>query len=166
MTTKQELEKLSEKVFLRLIATSIFGVVMCMVCLCSTTWAWFSDSAPSNENEIKTATECLISIEVVPEGSDAVIDVSGTEDTLGVALAAGNYTVTMSLPKDSASGYYVIGVGANTYLTDYIVHHDEETPKTKTFTLTLGTDSEVVFTPRWGIYSDESDVTNGVLLSP
>jgi hypothetical protein len=55
----------------------------------------------------------------------------------------------------------------NTYLTDYIVHHDEETPKTETFTLTLGTESTVVFTPRWGIYADESDVTEaGVLLIP
>ena len=164
MTTKQELEKLSEKMFLRLIATSIFGVVLCMVCLCSTTWAWFSDSSPSNANEIKTAEKCLISVQVVPEGSDTAIDVS---DEAGVLLAAGNYTVTLSLPKDSSSGYYVIGAGANTYLTDYIVHHDEEIPKTEIFTLTLGTESTVVFTPRWGIYADESDVTEaGVLLIP
>ena len=163
---KQKLENLSDKAFLRLIGTSLLGVLVCMVCLCSTTWAWFSDSAPSAQNEIKTASEFLLSVQVVPEGSDEAIDVSGTEEAPGVALTAGNYTVTMSLPKDSSSGYYVISVGAHTYLTDFIAHHDEPNPKTVTFTMTLGTDSEVVFTPRWGIYSDESDVTNGVLLIP
>ena len=41
---KQNNEKLSDKAFARLALTSILGILVCIICLCSTTYAWFTGS--------------------------------------------------------------------------------------------------------------------------
>lgn len=100
---QQNTEKLSDKAFARLILTSVFGVLLCLVLLCSTTYAWFTADVPSNNNEIKSATHCDLSVSVYKDG------VALENIASGVSLKAGNYTVTLTLPKDSASGYYALG---------------------------------------------------------
>ena len=93
-------ERLTDKAFLRLVLSSIFGLLMCLFCLCSTTWAWFSDNAPSRHNEIKTAEKCLVSVSVSKEET---IGTANINTPFEKNLASGEYTVTMTLPKDSAS---------------------------------------------------------------
>jgi len=47
---QQNKEKLSDKAFARLSVTSILGILVCIICLCSTTYAWFSGSAQVDSN--------------------------------------------------------------------------------------------------------------------
>ena len=47
---KQNNEKLSDKAFARLALTSILGILVCIICLCSTTYAWFTGSAQVDSN--------------------------------------------------------------------------------------------------------------------
>ena len=61
---KQTNEKLTDKAFLRLIITSAIGILICLVCLCSTTWAWFSSDVTFEDNQIKTAEQCLLTVSV------------------------------------------------------------------------------------------------------
>jgi len=154
-------ERLTDKAFLRLVLSSIFGLLMCLFCLCSTTWAWFSDNAPSRHNEIKTAEKCLVSVSVSKEET---IGTANINTPFEKNLASGEYTVTMTLPKDSASAYLVITVGsdestAKKYYTDYIERHNDAQEKTLTFKIIVTEDAMVTITPRWGIYSGDSNVT-------
>ena len=153
---------MSDKAFSRLILTSVIGVLVCIACLCSTTFAWFTDSAPSAKNEIKMASECLLSIAVSQNGTP-LSDIEG-----GAELSAGvEYVVTLSLPRGSSSGYCVITTADGTkYKSDYLVAHDNATPTTSTFILTVEETQVVGFASHWGIYSSESDVVNGVLALP
>ena len=155
-------DKLTDKAFSRMLFTSLLGIFVCIVCLGSSTWAWFSDVSPSCQNEIRTADSCLLSVSVKdPNGAE----LENTED--GVTLTAGDvYTVTLSLPKDSASGYCMLTAGETAYYSDYIVRHESETPHTVSFTVTVSKTQEVVFTARWGIYTRDSDVVNGSLVIP
>lgn len=153
---QQNKEKLSDRAFARLIATSILGIVVCLICLCSTTYAWFSDSIPSNNNEIKTASQCLLSVSVYKDGTEFEDVESGVTLEQGVT-----YTVELSLPKDSASGYCLIETATATYYTDYIARHESEDAQTLSFTLTVAKSQNVTFTPHWGIYSGEIHVTGG-----
>lgn len=154
-------EKLTDKAFSRMLLPSVLGILLCIVCLCSTTFAWFTDSAPSAQNEIKAADECLLSVTVTESGEE----LQNIES--GVLLEAGKeYTVTLSLPSGSASGYCMIVAGGKTYYSDYIARHSRSEPKTVTFTLTVATDQTVVFKPHWGIYSKETDVADNKLLIP
>lgn len=154
-------EMLSDKAFSRLLLTSLLGIFVCIICLCSTTFAWFSDDAPSSRNEITMAGDCLLSVSVSCEGTV----LTGIED--GVELEAGkSYEVTLTLPPNTASGYCLLTAGGVNYYTDYISRHTEETEKTVTFTLTVVTTQTVKFTTRWGIYATDSSVQNGQLQIP
>lgn len=77
------------------------------------------------------------------------------------------YTVTLTQPKNSGSGYCVIYANGNTYRSDYIVRHENEQEEILSFTLTAAEQIEQVsFAVRWGIYTGESDVVDGTLQIP
>ena len=154
-------EKLSDKAFSRLLTTSIFGLLFCIVCLCSTTYAWFVESVPNNGNKVNLSSECLLSV-TVKDGGEVLLSDEGE-----LWLSSGKvYTVTLLLPKDSASGYCTILAEGNKYYTDYIMRHSDDEPRTARFSLIAETDQTVEFVLHWGIYSCESNVADGVLIIP
>ena len=72
---KQNNEKLSDKAFARLALTSILGILVCIICLCSTTYAWFTGSVQVDNNTFKAADACLLSVSVYKDGAEkAIID--------------------------------------------------------------------------------------------
>lgn len=164
-------DKLTDKTFIRLIVTSILAITICIVCLCSSTWAWFNTSVSGGGNEIKAAGECLLEISVAErvEVGDNVTyipltDAQGieiTDYTVGVQLVTGKtYTVTLNLPDGAtSSGYCLITVGGTAYNSEYI--YREDAPKQIYFNLTVTEDKIVSFTPRWGIFLDEPFVKHG-----
>lgn len=150
-------DNLTDKAFLRLIVTSIIGILACIVCLCSTTWAWFSDSAPSNNNAIKAADACLATLTLVDDNGQELVDLeNGVELNKDVV-----YTLTLSLPKDSASGYCVITTELDTFNTEYVLRHDQDDPVTLTFTVVALNTQTVKFSVHWGVYSGQIDLNNG-----
>ncbi len=63
-----ETEKVTEKIFLRAMISSVLGIILCTVCLAGMTWAWFSDSVT---NRSSTITSANFSVEVtVKKGTD------------------------------------------------------------------------------------------------
>lgn len=149
-------DKLTDKAFSRMLITSLLGILVCIVCLGSSTWAWFSDITPSSQNEIRTAdgTQLSISVEVDDDGENSSeVQLENIEG--GVKLTVGGtYNVTLSLPKGSSSGYCLISTDEKTYCSEYILRHDKEEPETLTFTLTVQGDQTVEITTRWGIYTN------------
>ena len=158
---KQNNEKLSDKAFARLALTSILGILVCIICLCSTTYAWFTGSVQVDNNTFKAADACLLSVSVYKDGTEkAIID---TENATTLECE-GTYTVTLTLPKESASGYLVLTVDGQEYYSDYLQRNDD-TDQTLTFTLNVKAAKNVTFTARWGIYSGDCHVKNGETLT-
>ena len=155
-------EKLTEKAFSSGIITSVLSIVLCIAALCSTSWAWFTGSTASSENTIKTAETFSLEL-VLEDGSSQVVDIANDKAT----LAAGQtYKVTISLPKNSASGYIVITDKNNVdYRSPYIQRHEDDTPHEVTFYLVVGETQEVTFTKRWGIYTGDPSVSAGGTLT-
>ena len=130
---KQNNEKLSDKAFARLALTSILGILVCIICLCSTTYAWFTGSVQVDNNTFKAADACLLSVSVYKDGAEkAIID---TENATTLECE-GTYTVTLTLPKESASGYLVLTVDGQEYYSDYLQRNDD-TDGALTFTLNV-----------------------------
>ena len=151
---KQNNEKLSDKAFARLVVTSVLGILICLICLCSTTYAWFTGSVQVDSNTLKAADECLLSVSVYKDGAEeAIIDT----DNSATLDCEGTYTVTLTLPKESASGYLVVTVDGQHYYSNYLQRSDN-IDQTLTFTLNVTTAQNVIFTARWGIYSGEPHV--------
>lgn len=154
---QQNTKKLSDKAFARLALTSILGILVCIVCLSTTTYAWFTGSVPSENNKIQTADACLISATVYKGGAEeATID---TQNPITLQCE-GTYTVTLTLPRESASGYLVLSVDGADYYTDYLQRNDSA-DQSLTFTLNVPRAKSITFTARWGIFSGECHVDNG-----
>ena len=157
---KMNAQPTSDKAFNRLIFSSVLSIVLCLFLLCSTTYAWFTDSVTQSSNTITAAGNCHLEIAV----NDGVSDLDKIDE--GITLVKDTvYTVTIKLPQGSSSGYCVISVGAMKYYSDYI--RAEEAPKTLTFNVVAqDTFNNVTFTTKWGLHSrtgESADVKDGVL---
>ena len=151
-------KKLTDRAFSQLLVSLLLGILICIVCLCSATWALFSESIVASENKIETAKS---SLEIALTGQDdEAIDTEGE-----ITLAPGDYTVTLTLEGNSASGYCAIRIGEREYLSPYIKRHSENEPKTVAFTVRLATEATLTLEMRWGIYSSAPSVDDGGTLT-
>jgi len=153
-------DKLTDKAFSRLLVTSVVGILLCIVCLCSATWAWFSTDIKSPENKIETG-KGLMTVTVTKEDDNTFAFEEGKEQSWEI----GEYTVTLFLPANSGSGYCVIVANGKEYLSPYI--HKDDAPKSIQFTLKLNEQTKVTVKTHRGIYSKTADVAeSGVLEIP
>ena len=132
---KQNNEKLSDKAFARLALTSILGILVCIICLCSTTYAWFTGSVQVDNNTFKAADECLLSVSVYKDGAEEALATVNTENPVTLECD-GTFSVTLTLPKESASGYLVVTLDGQEYYSDYLQRNDD-TDGALTFTLNV-----------------------------
>ena len=156
-------EKLTDKAFSRLMITSVLGILICITCLCSATWAWFSADTASNSNTLGSGKFGL-SVTVADEnGAPVDVSESPTGTSACTLTEAGLYTVTLTATADTtvSKGFCVIKVNSNTYRTDALMLEE-----TNTFTFTLDAkepDLTVIFSPAWGLPAEIS-VTTGETL--
>lgn len=157
-------EKLTDKAFLRLMISSIAGILLCMTFLCSTTWAWFADDVIEKKNQIIPAQGNLEIVSVAcPDGS--MMSGEALEALLsnsGVDLAEGTYTVTLKKPAGSSSGYFVVRWNNNVYYSDGLIRdpdNDVEVVESYRFTVPSGaTLNGARVEVRWGIYSGDPHI--------
>ena len=171
-------EKITEKAFSQGLLISVLSILLCIVALCSITYAWFTGGTSSNSNKLTSG-----SFDV----SVSVIKTSGADGTLienSVAMIAlddgsyklsmpGTYTVTLT-PSDDATvkGYCIVTIDTNkVYRTDVILDSemvDESyTEATAPFTFTIVVDkidTVVKFEPHWGVLV-EPDIKEGATIA-
>ena len=151
--------KITDKAFFRLMLTSILGILLCIACLCSTTYAWFTQDITHGGNTIQASGECLLTISL-DDGTTVLDDVEGT-----VELEGGKtYLATLTLPKDSPSGYVKITAADKVYLSPFIARHNGDVPVSLSFNISVAETQSVKFETHWGIYSDNASVGVGETL--
>ena len=162
--------KTSDNAFIRLIATSMFAILLCLICLSTSTYAWFTTSITQSGNTIASASACLLEVSVVADGEDESILVmrnviDGRERIGDLSLDGGvTYKVSLSLPKNSASGYITLANASTLYKSPYISSHNNDVPETVEFYIYSAADVELEVEIRWGIYSDTASVNVGETL--
>ena len=87
-------KKITEKIFSRVLISSVCSILLCMACLMGTTWALFTVSVENTGNEIQIAN--VIPFVGVTKGTVPVSPVDGT-----YSLEAGNYSVTVRLDNNA-----------------------------------------------------------------
>lgn len=126
-------QKVTEKHLRRVLISSICSILLCMSCLVSTTWAWFTLSIENTGNEIWIA-EPKIDLTVdgvgyVPGtelcGSDIALSMSHANETDDFDKKSTLYvTLTLQSADDTTSVYVTLNE-ANSYSS--IVHIQNET---------------------------------------
>lgn len=141
--------KPSDETILQMIAPSIMGIALCMVCLAGTSWAWFTSTVQTAPQTIEAANYDI---------SAAVTDASGQPVPSGQPLEAGQiYKVTLTAAGTALSGGYCkVEGGTNPLYTVTLLPGES-----LSFTLIPETEAAYTFTAVWGEYSGGADITNG-----
>ena len=161
-------EKITEKAFSQSLLISVLSILLCIVALCSITYAWFTGSTSSGNNTLVSGS-FDVEIDIVKLNDDGT-EVTGDADAVvlenGIyTLTPGEYKVTLT-PTDDATvkGYCVItlveGDKTKVERTKVItnsktatVDYDENTPFIF-YIITTSADAMVEIEAHWGVPAD------------
>ena len=133
----------------KILLPSVLSILLCMTLLCGMTWAWFASTQSTPAATIQAAT---YRIDVVAKNGETVLTAGQNGK---YPLAKGTYTVTLTASGNASKGYCKVTLPDNTVLRTAQI-----APKNSlTFTLTLTSDGNVSFSPEWGTYSGEAEIT-------
>ncbi len=150
-------EKVTEKHLRRVLISSVVSILLCMTCLVSTTWAWFTVSITSENNEIRIGTFAVeVSVEKTGENEEYAPQMPSD----GI-LTQGEYMVTIKNTGD-CGGFCLITLtddtGGETILTTPTI--SGELPVNLTITV-LGGEVNMTITNHWGQSPEERDSWTG-----
>ncbi len=135
----------------RSLAPSLAGMALCTVCLCGTSWAWFTATATTSIQAIQTP-EYHLTYQVGTDAKETELAAGGTSYTLTDDTAR----ITLKATGTSgATGYCSITIGDKTYYTEQFF-----ADSTFTFTVSAAEGTEIKLTPKWGTYSGTANVVN------
>ena len=156
-------EKISDKVLSQTLIFSTISILLCIVALCSATYAWFVADVSSHSNRLETGRFDLVVL--VSNESGESVDV--TDSTAGAVVIfedAGIYTVTLAISDDTTAsrGFCKLKVGDVSYTTASISR--ESSGGTFVFKIkTTEPNTVITFISAWGIPAHE-DVKNEATL--
>lgn len=161
-------EKITEKAFSQSLIISVLSILLCIVVLCSLTYAWFTQDVSSNTNKLQSG-HFDFNVSVIRGENDEVAEAS--ENTI-VADASGaytldavdTYTITLELTKETtAKGYCIVTVNGEEYRTEVIVNEQTKSEtypgENAPFTFKIKTteaNTTVKVESRWGVPADST----------
>ncbi len=147
-------EKITEKAFSQSLIISVVSILLCLVVLCSMTYAWFTAETTSSSNTL-TSGSFDITVSMKDEDGTLVMPEDGK-----YKLAQGKkYTVTLK-PTQTATvkGYCIVNINGESKKTGVILDDemvdDIYTMPTAPFEFTIETEranTTVTFEPHWGV---------------
>ena len=140
-------QKPTDENILQMIAPSIMGIALCMVCLAGTSWAWFTSTVQTPPQTIESANFDI---------SVTITDANAQPVDLAQPLQAGeDYDVMLTATGTAPSGGYCKIEGAGkTFYTEQVLPD-----QTQTFTFTPDTTAQYTFTSVWGEHSGKADIS-------
>ena len=134
----------------KILLPSVLSILLCMTLLCGMTWAWFASTQSTPAATIQAAT---YHIDVVAKNGETVLT-AGQDGKYSLAKDVA-YTVTLTASGNASKGYCKVTLPDNSVLRTAQI-----APKNSlTFTLTLTNGGNVSFSPEWGTYSGEAEIT-------
>lgn len=143
---REQKENLTDKIFVRSAITSFIAIIVCIVMLSASTYAWFTESVHSTE----TIQTSVYKLELSTSPSLTPTVISGNSR---YTLAANTeYTVSAhSIADDTtngSTGYIKMVVNGVTYLSEQI-----DRGQTLSFTLSFTAETEIEIIECWGTSS-------------
>ena len=154
-------EKITEKAFSQSLLISVLSILLCIVALCSITYAWFTGETSSGNNTLVSGSfDVDITVTLVGDGTTSNIDaVSNNEGKYTYTLQPGTYEISLVLTKTSTvKGHCVVTIGntaahhtAAIIGTNIANVENEEITDPFKFKITLTEATTLVLEPRWGV---------------
>lgn len=134
----------------KILLPSVLSILLCMTLLCGMTWAWFASTQSTPAATIQAAT---YHIDVVAKNGETVLT-AGQNGKYSLAKDVA-YTVTLTASGNASKGYCKVTLPDNSVLRTAQIAPENSL----TFTLTLTSGGNVSFSPEWGTYSGEAEIT-------
>ena len=154
----------SENFMFKMIFISVFCTLLCVVMMCSMTYAWFSDSIESEQNIIQ-GSRFALSVTIIDENNAVV---NSTNNVNGVYTfnftEEGEYTITLEMTEDSTAskGYcQIIANAIDEYNTEVI---SKDGVQNITFKIKIENASIITFEPKLGISSNIGVTDDSVII--
>ena len=148
-------ERITEKAFSQSLIISVISILLCLVALCSMTYAWFTAEKTSSSNTL-TSGSFDIAVSVKNENGTLV---TPTADGKYILTSGEEYTVTLE-PTQTATvkGYCIVNIDGENKKTGVILDDemvdDVYTTATAPFEFTIVTEKDntvVTFESHWGV---------------
>ena len=133
-----------------LLVPSFLGILLCMVCLAGTTWAWFTASISTPPQSIATANY-KINVTVNGETVTAQKQLIANRE-YEIKLVAGG-------TANEFGGYCIVKGGENPLYSEQLLPGN-----TLSFKFTPSVTADYTFDAVWGVYSQKPDITNGCII--
>ncbi len=154
--------KIREKVMLARVITTVTIVIICLVAMSFTAYAYFSHNITSGSNTIKAANfDANISI-TNNASKNSTVSITNDGESKTANLEAGKYTVELTKGSSTANkGFCIITIGDKDYYTDQIgvdTAKNLDDAKVK-FELRLSAPTKIKVVSHWGtsVYYDYED---------
>ncbi len=136
---------------------ALLSIVLCMVCLAGTSWAWFTANQEVTVKSIVSAEWKMDSVEVYQIAADGntktvqiPVDVTGTEGDMKFSAAANTqYLVKIFVKTNARNGFALIETCDGSFYT---------TKSEVSFNLLLSKSSIVKVNASWGVYDGEANM--------
>ncbi len=139
-----ETEKRNDGIF-HILAPSIIGAFICLVCLCGASWAWFTATTATATSKIQTA-QYTVSVEATGDNNEVCPTTTDEKGVVSFSLNDNDkYKVTITATGTARNGYCIVNLGDNNYYTDQLTGD-----AILTFTVYKGTADKITITPQWG----------------
>lgn len=135
-----------------ILAPSVIGILLCAVCLCGASWAWFTATTSAGTVKIQSAT---YTVSVTAKQSETDISTTAENGITTVTFPnVGIYTVTLTPTGTAKTGYCKITFDGTDYYTPQLI--------SESFTLTVNAaNTALTVTPQWGTYSGAVTIQSG-----
>ena len=150
---KEPKKPITEHAFSKAIATSVFSICICLICLCGMTWAWFSSTQTGTAEPIRSAEYSITVLVGETQLSDVENSFNATNGT--------TYNITLTAGGTATTGFCVVSYTT----TD---NGDTKTGKLYTeqlspgeilhFSISLNNGGKLIFQPQWGTHANPTDI--------
>ena len=158
-------EKITDKAFLQSLFISVISILLCLVALCSMSYAWFTEGTSSSSNTLMSGSFALdISVsqsdnDVATASAIVVSEVSGEKGIYTCTLpTSGKYLVTLTCGDSTAKGHCTVKINGCEKNTAVIIGASTANKGSYAindpFAFTIQTtenDTVVEFRPVWGV---------------
>ena len=141
--------KVSDKMLISRLTMHISIIVICLISMSLSAFAYFSSSVTSGSNVIRAA---YFDVEIIVDGTS--LDKDGNQFTKELA-ADTEHTIIITEKGTAKTGFVIVKIGEKSYYTDQLGDGD-----TLQFTLKLTSAQTVAFVPYWGTSSIYSQVSS------
>ncbi len=138
---------------LYMFAPLVFGIIVCTVCLCGASWAWYTASAKVDTANIHSAAFQLENVRLaLNSGQEIVLTSDENEIYIAEALAPNTYTLSFQAAESSTStkGYCCITVFENGEAAGTAYYTDDIGKDVYTITIKTSETVTVKIEPIWG----------------